>query len=223
MRILLIEDNAELAMTLVERFASHGHAIEHQSDGVAADSLLNYERFDIVLLDINLPGRDGYAILKALRQRGDQTPVMVLTARSQIDDRVDGLDSGADDYVVKPVDFRELEARCRALLRRHSGQASNHFHCGNFTFDRAARRASIDGIDLELRNRDVQLLETFLGRLDRIIAKDDLADKLYPHDEIPSMNAIEQSVTRLRRKLEGSPIRIRTIRGLGYMSCVRDD
>lgn len=222
MRILLVEDNADLARMLADRFRAQGDALDIETDGVRADELLAHSVFDIVILDINLPEMDGYAVLRSMRGRGDKTPVLVLTARSEIDDRIVGLDSGADDYMVKPVDFRELAARCRALLRRRSGEASNLFKYGNFIFDRSAKRATIDGIDLELRNRDVQLLETFLGNLDRILPKEDVADKIYSFDESPSLNAVEQSVTRLRKKLEGSPISIRTIRGLGYLANAKE-
>lgn len=223
MRILLVEDNFGLAELMLDRFRSDGHAIDLEGDGARADALLLHSHFDLVLLDINLPNRDGYSILRALRARGDRTPVLVLTARSQIDDRIVGLDSGADDYMIKPFDFRELAARCRALLRRRSGEASNEFQCGNFCYDRSAKRATIEGTDLDLKNRDVQLLETFLGNLGRVLSKEDVADKVYCYDEQPSLNAIEQGVTRLRRKLEGSPVYIRTIRGLGYIANVKEN
>lgn len=218
----MVEDNADLARMLADRFSAQGDAVDVETDGMRADELLAHSVFDIVILDINLPKMDGYSVLRSMRNRGNKTPVLVLTARSEIDDRIVGLDIGADDYMVKPVDFRELAARCRALLRRRSGQASNLFKCGNFVFDRSAKRAMIEGIDLELRNRDVQLLEAFLGNLDRILPKEDVADKIYSFDESPSLNAVEQAVTRLRKKLEGSPISIRTIRGLGYLANTKE-
>lgn len=222
MRILLVEDNAELASMLADRFGAQGDAVDIESDGAGAEQLLSHSTFDIVVLDVNLPGKDGYAVLRSMRERHDNTPVLMLTARSEVDDRVAGLDSGADDYVVKPIEFRELAARCRALVRRRTGQADNLFKCGNFLFDRTARRAFINEADLELRNRDVQLLQAFLGNLDRVIAKEDIADKIYSFEETPSLNAVEQAVTRLRKKLEGSPIVIRTIRGLGYIANARE-
>lgn len=207
---------------LAERFSAQGDAVDIEADGAGADQLLTHNAFDIVILDINLPNKDGYSVLRSMRNRNDETPVLILTARSEVDDRIVGLDNGADDYLVKPIEFRELAARCRALIRRRSGQASNLFKCGNFVFDRSAKRAFVDGIDLELRNRDIQLLEAFLANLDRIVAKEDVADKIYSFDEAPSFNAVEQSVTRLRKKLEGSPISIRTVRGLGYIANARD-
>ncbi|MGB7432248.1 MAG: response regulator transcription factor [Ahrensia sp.] len=222
MRILLVEDNIELATMLADRFRAQGDAVDIESDGSGAAQLLAHSTFDIVVLDVNLPGKDGYGVLRSMRERSDATPVLMLTARSEIDDRVAGLDSGADDYVVKPIEFRELAARCRALARRRTGQADNVFKCGNFLYDRTAKRAFINDTDLDLRNRDVQLLEAFLGSLDRVIAKEDVADKIYSFEETPSLNAVEQGVTRLRKKLEGSPIIIRTIRGLGYIANARE-
>jgi two-component system response regulator TctD len=223
MRVLLVEDNDDLAETIVERFRSEGHVVDHEADGTEADDLLRYKKFDLIILDINLPGRNGYDILRSLRNRKDETPVLVLTARCEIDDRVIGLDSGADDYLVKPFDYRELFARCRVLARRRSGDAKNEVRMGNFVFDRAAKRATVGGHDLELRLREVQLLEIFLGNLDRVLTKEEVADKVYTFAETPSMNAIEQAMTRLRRKTEGTPFIIKTIRGLGYIAHVRED
>lgn len=223
MRIVLVEDNDELAEAIIDRFRSEGHAIDREADGTRAYELLQYKKFDLILLDVNLPGRNGYEILRLLRLRGDHTPVMLLTARSEIDDRVVGLDAGADDYMVKPFDLRELAARCRALARRRAGEASNLFVTGNFTFDRAAKRATIDGEDLDLRYREVQLLEMMIGNIGRVLSKEDVADKLYTFEEAPTLNAVEQVMTRLRKKLDGAPLSIRTIRGLGYIASVRDE
>ena len=223
MRMLLVEDNDDLAETIVDRLRSEGHSVDRERDGEAANDLLRHARFDIVLLDINLPGRSGYEILRSVRSRGDATPVMILTARSQVDDRVIGLDAGADDYMVKPVDFRELSARLRVLGRRRAGSASNVFSAGPFRFDRAAKRASIGGRDAGLRAREVQLLEILIDNLGRMLTKEDVADRLYTFDEAPSLNAVEQLVTRLRRKLDGTPLVVKTARGLGYMAFVADE
>lgn len=223
MRILLVEDSRDLSEALLDRFRGEGHAIDLETDGAEAEALLRHASFDVVILDINLPSMNGYEVLRAMRARGDRTPVLVLTARSEIDDRIVGLDTGADDYMVKPFDFREISARCRALVRRRSGEASNVFVQGSFAFDRGARRASLDGVDLELRHREVQVLELLLSHLGRFLTKDDLADRIYSFDEAPSLNAVEQTITRLRKKLDGSPIEIRTIRGLGYIASIRDE
>ncbi|UOM32697.1 response regulator transcription factor [Acuticoccus sp. I52.16.1] len=222
MRILLVEDTRELAESIRDRLAAEGHAVDVEGDGAGADALLAHAVFDLVILDVHLPGLSGFEVLSRMRNRGDTTPVLILTARSQIDDRVTGLDVGADDYMVKPVDFRELAARCRAIVRRRSGAASNRFSAGNFVFDRSARRASVADRDLELRPREVQALELFLANLDRVMTKEEVADRIYTFDEAPSLNAVEQTLTRLRRKLTGTPLTIRTIRGLGYIASVTD-
>jgi two-component system response regulator TctD len=223
MRILLVEDNDDLAETIVDRLRAEGHSVDRETNGNEANELLRHARFDIILLDVNLPGKNGYEILRSLRARDDRTPVLVLTARSQIDDRVVGLDAGADDYLVKPFDFRELLARCRVLARRKSGSASNLFSAGSLVFDRAAKTATVGGQDADLRAREVQLLEVLLDNLGRMLTKEEVADKLYSFDESPSLNAIEQIITRLRRKLQGTPLVIKTARGLGYMAYVADD
>jgi two-component system, OmpR family, response regulator TctD len=223
MRILLVEDNEVLAEAVISRFRSEGQAIDHESNGSVANSLLKREQFDLILLDINLPGENGYEILQNLRARGDKTPVLMLTAKAEIDDRITGLDFGADDYMVKPFDFRELSARCRALGRRKAGYAKNEFSAGNLYFDIAAKQASVNGVNLELRHREIQLLETFLNNLDRVLTKEQLVDKIYTFNEAPTLNAIEQTLARLRKKLEGSPLIIKTARGLGYIAHVIDD
>lgn len=197
----MVEDNDDLAGTIVERLRAEGHAVDREADGALAEALLSHAAFDLVLLDINLPGRSGVELLRTLRTRGDLTPVILLTAMGEIDHRVSGLDAGADDYMVKPVDFRELAARCRVLAQRRSGAATNLFAAGDFTYDRAAKRATIAGCDADLRQREVQLLEVLLDNLGRMLTKEEVADRLYTFDETPSLNAVEQIVTRLRRKL----------------------
>ncbi|MBL4786580.1 MAG: response regulator transcription factor [Cohaesibacteraceae bacterium] len=222
MRMLYIEDNRELAETVIERFRNEGHAIDLECDGEEANELLRHKQFDLILLDINLPGKSGFEILRSMRARKDKTPVLILTARSEIDDRVIGLDAGADDYLLKPFDFRELSARCRALARRKAGNARNEFINGNFVFDMASKCATIDGVDVELRNREVQLLEVFLNNLGQVLSKEDIADRIYTFEEAPTLNAIEQLITRLRKKLDRSPFFVKTIRGLGYIAHVND-
>ncbi len=221
--MLLVEDNDELAETILDRLRSEGHSVDRESDGNEANALLRFAAFDIVLLDINLPGRSGYDVLRSMRSRGDQTPVIVLTARSEIDDRIIGLDAGADDYMVKPFDFRELSARCRVLARRRAGASSNVFTAGPFSFDRAAKQARLGEQTIDLRAREIQMLEIMVDNLGRMLTKEEVADKLYSFDETPSLNAVEQILTRLRRKLEGTPLVIKTARGLGYLPYVADD
>lgn len=223
MRVLLVEDNDDLAETIIDRLRSEGHSVEREANGNEANDLLRHAHFDIILLDVNLPGRSGYDILRSLRARSETTPVLILTSRSQIDDRVIGLDAGADDYLAKPFDFRELLARCRVLARRRSGNATNVFAAGALSFDPAAKRATVSGQDADLRAREVQLLEVLIDNLGRMLTKEEVADKLYSFDESPSLNAVEQIVTRLRRKLQGTPMIIKTARGLGYVAYVADD
>lgn len=223
MRMLVVEDNEDLAETIVDRLRAEGHSVDRESDGAEASALLRHASFDLVLLDVNLPGRSGYEVLRAMRARDDDTPVIILTARSQIDDRVIGLDAGADDYMIKPVDFRELSARCRVLARRRAGTATNLFTAGSLSFDRRGKRALIDGADAGLKAREIQLLEIMIDNLGRMLSKEEVADRLYTFDETPSLNAVEQLFTRLRRKLDGTPLVIKTARGLGYLAYVSDE
>lgn len=218
MRILVVEDTAELADAIAGRLRKHGYAVDMAADGEAAEALLRTEPYHLVVLDLMLPRRSGQEVLAALRRRRSRTPVLVLTARADVDDKVGTLDHGADDYLVKPFDFRELEARCRALLRRPHGMAASTERFGNLTFDSAAKRVSVDGRPLELGAREFRLLELLLANLDRVLSKDALLDQLYGLDDAVAPNAVELYVSRLRRKLAGATVGIRTIRGLGYVA-----
>jgi two-component system response regulator TctD len=222
MRILLVEDNRELAELIALRFNAEGSALDWESNGQEALQLLRHKQFDLVILDINLPGASGVDVLNDVRARNDNIPIIVLTARSNIADRINILDVGADDYLTKPFDFGELAARCRAVVRRRSGQSSNLVIFGKFQYDRRAKRVLIDGVEVELQAREVQLLEVFLSNLGRVMSKEDVADKIYTFSQAPSLNAVEQTVTRLRKKLEGSDFAIRTIRGLGYLASANE-
>ncbi len=217
MRILVVEDDADLADAVTRHLRRDGHAVDWEHDGESADGVLGYQQYDLVLLDIGLPNMSGFEILRRLRSRGHATPVMMLTARSEVEDRVDALDVGADDYLPKPFDFREFDARCRALLRRAQGLASNVTTVGRLVFDRAARSARIGDEELHLPNREFRLLEILIGRLGKAISKEQISAQLFDFDDEAGMNAIELYVGRLRRKL-GSAITIRTIRGFGYMA-----
>lgn len=217
LRILVVEDDADLGDALLRRLRREGHAVDWQRDGEGADDVLRYQPYDVVVLDIGLPKMDGFAILTALRKRGDRTPVLMLTARSDIEDRVGALDVGADDYLSKPFDFREFDARCRALLRRSQGLASGVTTVGPLTFDRSAKSARIGDTHLSLPSREYRLLEIFIGNLGRVLSKDQIASQLFDFDNETSPNAIELYVGRLRRKL-GDALTIRTMRGLGYVA-----
>jgi two-component system response regulator TctD len=218
----LIEDDPDLGDALVQRLRREGHAVDWEQDGEAADDILKYQEYEVILLDIGLPGMDGFEILRGLRNRGSRTPVLMLTARSELEDRVGALDVGADDYLSKPFDFREFDARCRALLRRSQGLASNLTHVGRLTFDRANKVAQIGDTQLKLPNREFRLLEIFLGNLGRLLSKEQISSQLFDFDDEAGPNAIELYVGRLRRKLD-TALSIRTIRRLGYIAEAVDD
>ena len=217
MRILVIEDAEDLADAVVDSLRSLGHAVDWAADGHQAEELLHTETYQLIILDVMLPGPDGQALLGQLRRRGNQTPVLVTTARSQIDTKIHMLDLGADDYIVKPFDLRELEARCRALLRRSHGMASSETVIGNLAFDTARRTVSIDGRPLDLSAREFRLLELFLGNMGRVLTRTALIDQLFDLEQAVTPNAVEMSVSRLRRKLEGASVVIRTVHGVGYV------
>jgi two-component system response regulator TctD len=216
LRILLVEDTADIGKAIVARLGRMGHAVDWETDGTIGDELLAVQTYDLVILDVMLPNLDGVTILKRLRQRKAKTPVLMLTARSEIDDRVSALDVGADDYIVKPFDYRELEARIRVLLRRNVGEATDHLVCGDLAIDRSSRTAFIAGRPIEMTRRELTLLEILATRPGRIFGKHELVDRLFGFDDTPSSNAIEQYVGRVRKKLSGSNVQIRTLRGLGY-------
>jgi len=216
LRILLVEDNAELAQVTVERLQLNGHAIDHAADLSEADEMSRVTVYDLVLLDIMLPDGDGRTFLREFRARQDNTPVIAVTARSQVSDRVSILDLGADDYIVKPFDFDELEARIRAILRRKSGARSNEMALGDIRFDRLSGTLKLRDKDIDLRNRELRLLEIFVDSPNVILSKGQLVDHLFSFEEDASENAIEVYVGRLRKHLDGTQVSIRTVRGLGY-------
>ena len=198
MRILVIEDDEDLADAIVRRLRRLGHAVDWQNDGLSADGVLQYESFDLVILDIGLPRMSGFDILHRLRDRGSKIPVLALTARIDIEDRVHALDTGADDYLAKPFDFRELEAR-RALLRRPSAQAAGVQRFGDLVIDSAARLLTLAGQRIELPKREYSLLEILLAGMNRAVSKDEIANKLFAFDDDAAPNAIEVYIARLRR------------------------
>jgi len=216
MRILLVEDNPDLGEAVENRLRKSGHSVEWVRDGLAAAEVAGHDSFDAVLLDIMLPGQDGFAVLRDLRRRGVDAPVLVVTARSEIDDKVGILDLGADDYLVKPFDLRELEARLRALLRRPAGQTSSTVSHGNVTLDLAGQAVTVAGQHVEFGRREFRLLEILLARAGQVAAKDRLMMQLFGDEAEVSVNALELLVSRVRRKLEGADIDIVTLRGTGY-------
>ncbi|OCP05647.1 MULTISPECIES: response regulator transcription factor [unclassified Ensifer] len=222
MRIFLVEDTRDVGEAISRRLEKVGHTVDWQTDGQAAADILEFTDYDLVILDVMLPGLDGFEILRHLRARRKTTPVLVLTARSEIEDRVGALDLGADDYLVKPFDFRELEARTRVLLRRRQGDPTNLIQCGDLVLDRNSRSVRIGSREVQLKRREITLLEVLAARPGRVFSKDELLDRLFGFDEGANQNAVELYVGRLRKKIEGSTVRIVTIRGLGYQ-LVTDD
>lgn len=216
MKFLFVEDNKELANAVASRMRLDGHVIDHAENLEDAAAFVATGDYDLILLDIMLPDGDGRAFLKTQRANNMDTPVIVLTARSQVSDRIGSLDLGADDYVTKPFDHAELEARCRAVLRRRTGNAKTTVELGGVLFDPVAGSLSVKGVAQSLRNRELRLLELFLGAPGQVFSKQKLADRLFSYDDDVSENAIEVYVGRLRKHLEQSDLKITTLRGLGY-------
>ncbi|WP_297614054.1 response regulator transcription factor [uncultured Roseicyclus sp.] len=215
MRYLLVEDNQELAEAVIGRLVLDGHAVDHAATLSEAEDCLAVASYDLILLDVMLPDGDGRVFLARSRTRLE-TPVIVLTARSQVSDRVGALDQGADDYITKPFDFSELEARCRAVLRRRGGAARNQISLGACVFDALSGTLSRGDTVLELKNREIRLLEVFARHPGQILSKAHLMDRLFSYDTAVTENAIEVYVGRLRRRIEAVGLRIETVRGLGY-------
>ena len=216
MRFLLVEDTVDLARSVRDLLVLDGHGVDWAATLAEAEDCLAIARYDLILLDIMLPDGDGRAFLQRHRRAERDTPVIVMTARSAVSDRVDLLDSGADDYLTKPFDFAELEARVRAVLRRRGGVAQTIRRVGDLSFDPLSATLTIQGEVRELRNRELRLFEVLVAAPDRIFSKDQLCDRLFSYAETVSDNAIEVYVGRLRKKLGGSSVRIETLRGLGY-------
>lgn len=217
MRILLVEDDLPLAEALTALLVGSGYAVDVTHDGLSAESLIATERFDLVILDLNLPEKDGLSLLRSLRARKNPIPVMILTARGEPADRVAGLDLGADDYMVKPFDVGEFEARIRSVLRRQSGLHVTEIRIGAIRFDMIARQFLVGDEPLALPARELALLELFFRRAGRVVGKEAIVQSLTSLDDNLSDNAIEQYVSRLRRRLHPHGLQVRTARGLGYM------
>ena len=216
MRILVAEDDPNLAEGLMRSLRQAGYAVDCARSGNEADAALEANEFDLLILDIGLPEKSGLQVLKRLRARSSKVPVLILTARDSLHDRVTGLDAGADDYLAKPFELAELEARVRALARRGMTGGLALISHGALSYDPIGRVARLDGKPIELSAREVGLLEIFLQRAGRLVSKDQLVNHLCEWGEEVSGNAIEVYVHRLRKKLEPGGVRIVTVRGLGY-------
>ncbi|KUF11142.1 response regulator transcription factor [Pseudoponticoccus marisrubri] len=216
MRIVLVEDNAGLAKGISYRLEDAGHAVDILDDGLQADAHLQSDGGDVVILDINLPGLDGLSLLRRMRERGDQRPVILLTARSGTEELVQGLDSGADDYLAKPFAMAELEARVRALARRKPREIRDSLRLGPLELDLGSRQIEIDGDPQTFPRREVSVLELLLSAEGRTVSKADLLDHTYGVGADVEESAIEVLISRLRKRLRPHGLAIRVQRGLGY-------
>ena len=216
MRILIAEDDQVLADGLLRALRGSGYAVDQVATGTEADAAVASHEFDLLILDLGLPKMGGLEVLRRLRARGSALPVLILTAADSEEQRVTGLDVGADDYMAKPFSLQELEARVRALTRRGLGTASSIIRHGPLTFDATGRVAYLDDQMVELSARELSLLEVLLQRAGRLVSKDQLVERLCEWGEEVSTNAIEVYIHRLRKKIERGPVRIATVRGLGY-------
>ena len=215
MRLLLVEDDTLLGDAIRAGLIHEGYSVDWLTDGAQADAALRTEPYDLMVLDLNLPRQSGLEVLAKLRDRGSELPVLILTARDTVDDRVKGLDSGADDYMIKPFDLDELAARLRALLRRHHGRASNLLEHGEIALDPASHQVTRGGKAVEISPREFAVLQMLLENCGKVMSRARLEEGLYSWDNDVESNAIEVYIHHLRKKL-GTEL-IRTIRGVGYI------
>lgn len=219
MRLLLVEDNQRLAETTKEGLEKESFTVDWFDTSGEAEAALDTVSYDAIVLDLGLPDGDGLDLLKQLRSRGSSTPVMILTARDGVEDRVKGLDGGADDYLLKPFAMEELVARIRALLRRPGGALGLTLTAGNVSFDTAAREVLVDGNAISVSRREMGVLEQLMRRNGRVVPKDVLEDKLYGFGEEVTSNSVEVHISRLRKRLSkaNADISVHTLRGVGYL------
>ncbi|MDR2878015.1 MAG: response regulator [Chromatiales bacterium] len=214
MKILIIEDDPLLGDGLKKGLRVLGHAVDWFPEGKSGEQALSASQYDAVVLDLGLPGEDGIALLARWRSRGLQTPVVILTARDAVESRISGLDAGADDYLIKPVDLDELAARLRAVTRRAAGMPEPVWHHGSLEYQRASREAHWQGARVDLTSREAILLELFLSHPNRVLTREFIREKLYGWDEDLESNALEVHIHHLRKKIH--PKIVRTVRGSGY-------
>lgn len=223
MKVLVIEDNEDVAFAVKERLKSRGNMVDHSPDGNEGYELARTGDYDCVLLDISLPGKDGFSVMSKLRKENIEVPILVLSARGELHDKIDMLDLGADDYMVKPFALDEVEARLRAISRRQTGQVDSVLEVGGLQIDQSSRSVLLNGKALDLGRRELQLLEYLMQNKGKTQNKESLVSKLFGFDEAGSPNAIELLVSRLRRKLVGANVQILTRRGVGYRLVDLDD
>lgn len=214
MRVLLVEDDRMIAQGLTTALRQDGHAVDHVADGRSAAEALRTTSFDMVLLDLGLPQRDGIAVLRELRGRGDSTPVIIVTARDEVSDRIGGLDAGADDYIVKPFDLEELGARMRSVARRAAGRGDPAIRHRGIALNPVTREVECDGVPVSLSAHEFRVLEALLQRPGAVLSRAQLEERLYGWSDQIESNAVEVYIHGLRRKLGSDAIR--TLRGAGY-------
>ena len=217
MRILLVEDDRMLSDAITRAMTQSAHVVDVSYSGEEADRALATYDYGLVMLDIGLPNIDGFEVLKRLRSRRNAVPVLVLTVRDAIEDRIIGLDLGADDYLAKPFHLSELEARVRALIRRSHSNASSELVHGRLRLDMAGRRLFCDDVPIDLSARELAVIELLLLKEGKVVTKQQIIDHLYGWEDASNSNAVEVFVYRLRKKLEPSGADIRTVRGMGYL------
>jgi DNA-binding response OmpR family regulator len=217
MRVLVVEDDAALARGVVATLKLAGLATDHEGDGEHAAGLAVSEPYSLVVLDLGLPGLSGFEVLRRMRAAGSSVPVLILTARNAVADRVRGLDLGADDYLLKPFALPEFEARVRALIRRGQGTPNPVLQCGKLKLDRSTESVTLDGNPVPLRRRELAVLTALMARAGKVVPKDRLSAEIFGFDDAVAPNALELYVARLRKKLQPEGPEIRTIRGLGYL------
>jgi two-component system OmpR family response regulator len=217
MRILLVEDDAMLADAVSRALSQAAYAVDIARDGGEADRALSTTDYDLAILDVELPVFDGFEVLRRMRGRRSKVPVLMLTVREAVEDRVNGLDLGADDYLTKPFHLFELEARVRALIRRSNSRASADIVQGRLRLDTAGRRMFCDDRPVDLTSKELAVAELLLMRVGRVVTKQQIVDQLYGWEDSSSSNAVEVLIHRLRKKLEATGLDIRTVRGMGYL------
>ena len=213
----MVEDDALLADGMIRSLKQADYTVDWTADGEEAESTLRVLEFDLVILDLTLPKLDGLEILRVLRQRKVPVPVLIVTARSDVDNRVKGLDLGADDYLTKPFEMDEFDARVRALLRRSRADGLKALSCGALTLDMAARRAYVNDRPLDLPRREFHVLEVLMSRHGRIVSKDQIIDSISDFNDEMNPSTVEIYIHRIRKKLETTDVSIRTVRGVGYI------
>jgi len=221
-RLLVIEDDSALSEVLTYSLRQVGYAVDRVDDGTAADTMLRHERFDLIVLDLGLPKLDGLEVLRRLRAQECPTPVLILSARDADEQRVQGLDFGADDYMVKPFSINELVARVRALLRRSNNANSPRMRHARLAFDSVSRTVTVDDSAIDLSSREVSLLEALFVHFGQIVSKERLLEQVYGYEGDVGLNTIEVYIHRLRKKIADSGVTLRTIHGRGYVLEMED-